>query len=420
MPAGIRMSRRALYILGCGCIMVFSIVRNVAEFGWPVFANRNSSSIPGTAVFKNVTTVSERVVPNTQKQPETKPLSLRDIDITANYSRRQGSFRFGYKFQQSQQTYMKDTISMYNGTDVELFSRCMNLSFPLTPATPAECWPRPVILASFPTSGNGLFRILLNKLTFPMQTSMAMYRNGKTPIPFYKIAATGGSINIYGSIGESRVLPLMNRVVVFKSHYGGNADAPDYRIIGKLFHDAVARKQLFGVLRIARNPGDNIFRNFFRWHNNSCYQMGDQCFFDQAPNICNSWKHSHDSTEYTQFHSTWNTFDLDLPQHVVHYEHITNKTHAPEVLTNAMEFLNSLMPDTDYSSFYEKEKVLEMTSIINEPDYEHGTVLARVCGKEIARLVNNQTQNISERLGYVFDYDSATWSLDPPKMDYFE
>eukprot|EP00980_Cylindrotheca_fusiformis_P028724 scaffold22640_cov138-Cylindrotheca_fusiformis.AAC.5 len=414
------MPRRYMYLLVCGGITVFSIVGNMVGIHLAFFSSDISSIPRSTVVSKNATTRSELFATTTERQTET--------DCLVHDQLRRSSFQCpakkgpdkmllspGHEFQQ---TYMENMISMYNGTDDELFSRCMNLSIPLKSTYPAECWPRPVILASFPTSGNGLFRKLLNNLTFPMQTSMLMYKSGETPIPFYKITPKGSFIGIHGNLDEPLALPLMNRVVVFKSHYGGDSDTNEYRIVRKLLHGAVSRKKLFGILRLARNPGDNILRNTFRWRNYGCYKMGDDCFFDQAPKLCSFFGRNNGThlKGYTQFHSTWNEFDLDLPQHIVHYEHITNKTHAPEVLTRAMEFLNSLMPDTDYSSFYEKGKVLKMTSIIKEPDYEHGTILARVCGKEIARIVHNQTLIISERLGYVFDFESATWSLDPQKL----
>jgi hypothetical protein len=100
----------------------------------------------------------------------------------------------------------------------------------------------------------------------------------------------------------------------------------------------------------------------------------------------------------------------------VHYEHITSKKYAGESVEGAMHFLNSLTPSVDYSSFVEKEKVRKMIEMIKEPDYVHGTLLARVCGKPAARILHDRTQKVSEPLGYIFDYETATWSLDPQRL----
>ncbi len=53
----------------------------------------------------------------------------------------------------------------------------------------------------------------------------------------------------------------------------------------------------------------------------------------------------------------------------------------------------------------------ELAGIVKEPPYEQGTLMAQICGKDKARLLHEATKDVSQKLGYVFDYDSATWAL---------
>lgn len=365
------------------------------------------------------------------------PLSMEDLECSPEENTRKSTFRCPIRRNIAelgdnpenlrthderrgavQRRYMENMISMYNGTDRDLFLRCVSLPFPLKHTDPPECWPRPVILPSFPTSGNGLFRLLLQNLTFPIASTMVMYKSTKTPVPLYKLSTGNNFLAIHGNVDDPAALPLMNRVVVFKSHLGANAQEQTLRIVGRLVHDARSLNLLFGILRLARNPGDNILRNTFRWQNHKCYEQGDKCFFQQAPRLCSFFANSHNLKTYARFHTFWNDFDPAIPQTIVHYEHITSKKYAGAAVGGAMEFLNSLMPDKDYSRFVDEEKLEMMTEMIREPEYAHGTLLARVCGKHVARKVNDETQKVSEQLGYIFDYESATWSLDPQKLNF--
>jgi hypothetical protein len=419
-------------------IVLFTIVGNIHNF-LPA-TGTESHLVDSSKTPKEIRTESHLVPSsNSSTTPkEIQPLTIKDMECSQEERKRKNSFRCPARndtthmawlatnldsassknaSEEFQRTYSQNMLSMYNGTDRDLFLRCISLSFPLQNTDAAECWPRPVILPSFPTSGNGLFRSLLRNLTSPMEIDMLMYKANDHPTAFYNIATGNNFVGIHGKLDSPVALPLMNRIVLFKSHLGANAKEEVLQKVAILLHNAKSRNKLFGILRLARNPGDNILRNHFRWTQRQCYLKGDECFFENARGLCPQVGSDRRVQEYTRFHSFWNKFDSDLPQTIVHYEHITSKKYAGESVEGAMNFLNSLTPlSVDYSRFVEKEKVEKMVEMIKEPDYVHGTLLATVCGKDVARSLHVRTRRVSEPLGYIFDYETATWSLDPQRL----
>jgi hypothetical protein len=440
------MLQRRNYVLLCGIALFISVVGNIHQY--LLATGTESRLVPSSKTPKHIQShlvpssktpkhIQSRLVPSSKNPKDIQPLTIKDMECSQEERNRKKSFRCPARnettqmawlaksldsassknpSEEFQRTYSQNMLSMYNGTDRDLFLHCISLSFPLDHADAAECWPRPVILPSFPTSGNGLFRRLLRNLTYPMEIDMLMYRAKENPTAFYNLATGNNFLAVHGNLDRPVALPLMNRVVVFKSHLGANAREEQLQKVGGLLHNAKSLNKLFGILRLARNPGDNILRNYFRWTHHQCYVKGDECFFKMAKFICHHVSSDRRVKEYTRFHSFWNEFDPDLPQTIVHYEHITSKKYAGEAVKGAMNFLNSLTPPSvDYSRFVEKEKVGKMIEMIKEPDYVHGTLLARVCGKDAARKVHDRTRGVSEPLGYIFDYETATWSLDPQR-----
>ena len=119
------------------------------------------------------------------------------------------------------------------------------------------------------------------------------------------------------------------------------------------------------------------------------------------------------AAEYDNFHRFWKSFDTKLPQHVSYYEHFTSKDHAANSVVSALKFLNTLSPDVDYERFYKDEdRIAKAIEVIREPSYEHGKILVEVCGKDVAREVHEKTKGVTKELGYVFDYEDGTWSLE--------
>lgn len=317
---------------------------------------------------------------------------------------------------QYRQNYTDNMIAMYDGIDRDLFEHCTGLAYPLDTRDPPECWPVPVILPSYPTSGNGLFRSMLSDLTAPLETSMVMYNSSiQLPTGLFRLGPDKDSTLVHGMLTAGDALPLFRRIVVFKSHMGGKASNPKQDLNAAKLHAARQHEKLHGILRLARNPGDQMLRNHFRWSSRHCYKQGLECFFERAPRLCPAMPDVAD--EYHNFHSFWSNFDTNIPQHVAYYEHFSSKAHAADSMVAAMQFLNTLTPDVDYERFYKDEdRIAKATNVIREPKYEHGKLLAEVCGLDIARQVHARTKSVTKQLGYVFNGADGTWSLDSTKI----
>mmetsp|Transcript_16647 Transcript_16647/g.40603 ORF Transcript_16647/g.40603 Transcript_16647/m.40603 type:complete len:411 (+) Transcript_16647:136-1368(+) len=310
------------------------------------------------------------------------------------------------------QNYIDNMIDVYDGIDKALFRRCTSLSYPLDTSDPPECWPVPVILPSYPTSGNGLFRSMLSDLTAPLETSMVMYNSSKQlPTGLFRLGPDENSTLVHGMLTAGDALPLFRRIVVFKSHMGGKESNPRMDLNAARLHVARQHEALHGILRLARNPGDQMLRNHFRWNSRRCYLQGLECFFKRAKRLCPAMPDV--AEEYHNFHTFWSNFDTNIPQRVAYYEHFTSKAHATDSMVAALQFLNTLTPDVDYERFYKDEdRMAKATNVIREPKYEHGKLLAEVCGVDIARQVHERTKAVTKQLGYVFNDEDGTWSLD--------
>ena len=56
----------------------------------------------------------------------------------------------------------------------------------------------------------------------------------------------------------------------------------------------------------------------------------------------------------------------------------------------------------------------EIEKLTREPSCVHGTLAAKYCGIDVAWEVHEVTKEVTRKLGYNFDHDSASWSiLDP-------
>jgi hypothetical protein len=341
-------------------------------------------------------------------------LTLEDVDCSFT-ERERSTFRCpqkpGIKVSSAGSQSM---IQTYQGTDRDLFLRCANLPIPMDNASPKECWPRLIVLASWPTSGNVLMRSLLQAMTSPMEIAL-----GGSERLFFKDVVPPSkengftSLDIYGSWKPDTALPLMKRALIFKSHKGTKVDEPARQHGANQMQEARRMDQLDGIIRLARNPGDHILRKRFRWFDPKCYKRGDVCFFQEAHLVCKDMiKLAYD---YNLFHEFWNTLDSDIPQIIVHYEHFSNKSCAGDTVEEVLKYVDDLTPEMDYKNFFQMRRVEDMLTGIREPNFRQGTVLQRVCGKDLSRQIHNITKDISARLGYRFDNESATWSLDPEK-----
>ena len=119
-----------------------------------------------------------------------------------------------------------------------------------------------------------------------------------------------------------------------------------------------------------------------------------------------------DTETYTAFHSFWNDIDLDASHMVVHYEHITSKREVSNTLQSVLQFLDNISPVGSYLRSNNIDMMVQRArNVIREPKYTHGTLVSRICGKDVAKLVHDATVDYSTPLGYLFDENTGFWSL---------
>jgi hypothetical protein len=198
--------------------------------------------------------------------------------------------------------YRQAMLSSYNNLlSHKLFNKCSNLPLPLTPNDPKECWPRLIILPSHATSGNELFQYLMDRVFSDLDISMSQYHEWPSrKDPMYSIsnnphemwkAANATALNyifsgVWGTLNSTAAIPFMERPVIFKSHTSQSDNATRRSEVAKPLMETVQRGLLHGVIRMARNPGDQLLRNSFRWLSKKCYSDGDECFFKNAHICC--------------------------------------------------------------------------------------------------------------------------------------
>ena len=86
------------------------------------------------------------------------------------------------------------------------------------------------------------------------------------------------------------------------------------------------------------------------------------------------------------------------------YEHFSNVKFTWKVTEKMVDFMGeSMMSDGS-----------EIEKLVREPSYVHGTQLAKYCGSDVAREVHEATKEVTDQMGYQFDYESASWSLPDP------
>jgi hypothetical protein len=177
-----------------------------------------------------------------------------------------------------------DTISLYNPRDEDLIDKCSNLTLPLTTNSPKECWPRLIILPSHATSGSKLFQDIWDLFG----TSMSQYY--EPPRKIDKLF-TFDALDIYGSLDAP--IPF-DQPIVFKSHITQSKKLPRRQEMNDLIQKAKDEGLLRGIIRMARNPGDQLIRNAFRWgkkykyckDNKEKYDSEFDCFVEQSKRLC--------------------------------------------------------------------------------------------------------------------------------------
>ncbi len=317
--------------------------------------------------------------------------------------------------------YIKNMVETYAQSryDSSLFEKCPNLTFPFNSDTPLPCWPRMFMLVSYPTGGNELARSILQKAV-KRNVFLAQYREpgARTDSHLYTVLAAAGAAalrvhtNNCGHKDEyqrSMPFPMMGKPGIYKSHgpkrwkERGTTPLKNDPKLGGFSTD--------GIIHLARNPGDQLLRDGFRWHSKKHGCSSHECFLRGGDKFCDVTA----GKAWSDWHNFWLDKTLNAPHILYHYENFSNETRMVKATEDVMDFLNeppkpSLLSPEGEEVEYSLED--ELAGIVKEPPYEHGTLMAQICGKDKARLVHESTKEVSQKLGYVFDSnDSATWSL---------
>lgn len=122
--------------------------------------------------------------------------------------------------------------------------------------------------------------------------------------------------------------------------------------------------------------------------------------------------HAGDNT-YAIFHNFWNTVNLNIPEATIHYERMTSKNDIAAAIQTIITYMgeHNIQYDANAMSLLLQQKVDKVKSMVKEPEYEHGTLMARICGVEAAIMLHEKTRAYSKALGYVFDRSTGHWSL---------
>lgn len=118
-----------------------------------------------------------------------------------------------------------------------------------------------------------------------------------------------------------------------------------------------------------------------------------------------------DTKTYIAFHSFWNEIELQAPHMVVHYEHITSKSKVSKTIQSVLKFLDKITPIDNYINANQVEMIKRAKDIIREPKYDQGTLVSKICGKEVAKMVHDATKKYSAPLGYTFNDKTGFWAL---------
>ena len=289
---------------------------------------------------------------------------------------------------------------------------------------PRECLPRTVLLPSYPTSGSALVRDLYFAATGTPRMTRYGRQNHKTKKLVRKLVLRGASgLDIWIDTSTTSAhkgkavsanktthgkrekgknalsckewgykLPLGRASVLLKTHFPAitkdHQESREYDS-ARWFGDGFA-----GVMRLARNPGDHILRNHFRWGHRDCR---GECFFAHAQSSCGSLMSQ--ATKWLKFHDFWNAYDPSVPRMLVRYEDVLDS--CPTQVDRMLAFANA-------TSASDAAKACEE---VRPVDYEHGTLVKRVCGIDAARRLDKVVGRVARELGYAFDHASGVWRV---------
>jgi len=265
-----------------------------------------------------------------------------------------------------------------------------------------ECAPEIFLLPSFPTSGNHLVQLVLSEATgsqavtrYQEKKNMAVMRwsvsdgdeDSELPRKRQKIGV------VWTKPGREK---YSGRGPTLMKTHGTDKEG----ILGAL----VATGAVRGLVRLARNPGDHIYRNVERWKSNkagnaACHTAPDG---EKPKKGCDAIEEEVcagvNGEPWAFFHAFWEQQASVLPVHIVRYEDLLFR--PVETCAELFRFMRLDAP-----------RLKDVATSVLPPTYDIGSEMAVHCGVTKAREVNSVTRAASEPLGYAFHEDTGRWSL---------
>jgi hypothetical protein len=102
------------------------------------------------------------------------------------------------------------------------------------------------------------------------------------------------SLDLWGTLDTASAIPFMRQPIIFKSHISQSKRTERKEEMRQLLKRAKSIGVLHGIIRMARNPGDQLIRNKFRWGKGHKYCTGPgskfghefECFVEEAKRYC--------------------------------------------------------------------------------------------------------------------------------------
>ena len=326
---------------------------------------------------------------------------------------------------------------------------CLDQPFPVPASAPAACFPKLAFLASYPTSGNeivhGLYEAITG-ITFAVDAPWGMAPKEGGPVawvpdrrlaepagpghqhfkkPEAGDAGPSGGVRLHihdrycrfgrtTADGSESLLP-MGRGTLMKTHFpttgsDGRGDPVWTRRYAWRYRPSPPHFDVVGLVRLTRNPGDNLLRDAFRWDNREC-QTDIDCFREQAQGAC---ERMFDFVpRWNAFHAFWRGWhgrNKEVPHMVLHYEDVTDPARAANVMRRVVALAGEAPK--------EKGSVAAAVAAGVRPlDYTPGTLVRDVCGADVARRLHAATSEGASGLGYAFDDAAATWAVRRPQAE---
>lgn len=235
------------------------------------------------------------------------------------------------------------------------------------------CSPRVLLLPSFPTSGNELVHALFEGVT--NVATLSVYKRKGPRAYSARASATADELSFYRDndvtlCRTGRVLPVGRSSALVKTHWPSEGAEVGKREKRAHAYDGerwFAPAGLAGVVRVARNPGDHVLRNNFRWGHKQCK---GKCFFDNAKVSCP--KLAKAAAKWNFFHSFWNAYNGSVPTMLLRYEEVA---FSPE---SAVAQITRLLDIANTTEKAPGTLAKEVKGTVRVPDYEPGTLVKRV------------------------------------------